>query len=102
MGADIDALEIAQGKVTLNEPSAITANSADINFVAPDAQGCPVDYSSKDGNLIEDFKRVPDTGKERTRAVRLSGFDQRNYVSLPGQLHGGATHGRVPDEVNWR
>jgi hypothetical protein len=74
LGADIDALEAAQGKVTLNEPSAITADGADINFVAPDAQGCPVDYSSKDGNLIDDFKRVPDSGKERTRTVHLSGL----------------------------
>jgi hypothetical protein len=74
VGADIDTLEAAQGKVTLNEPAGVTADSADIKFTAPDGQGCPVDYSSKDPSLVEDFKRVPDAGKERTRAVHLSGL----------------------------
>lgn len=74
LGADIDVLEAAQGKVSLNEPSSITANSVEIDFVAPDAQACPVDYSAKDATLIEDFKRVPDTGKQRRRTVQLSGL----------------------------
>jgi len=74
LGADIDALEAAQGKVTLKEPAGITADSADISFTAPDGQGCPVDYSSKDAKLVDDFKRVPDPGKERTRTVHLSGL----------------------------
>lgn len=74
IGADIDALEAAQGKVALNDPTAVTASAADINFVAPDAQACPVDYSSKDESLIKDFTRTPDGGKDRTRIVHLSGL----------------------------
>ncbi|MFL6417662.1 MAG: DUF4082 domain-containing protein [Bryobacteraceae bacterium] len=74
LGADIDILEAAQGKVTLQEEPAVTADAADINFTAPDEQGCPVDYSAKDASLLDEFKRVPDTGKGRARSVHLSGL----------------------------
>ncbi|MGH9582288.1 MAG: hypothetical protein ACRD4O_05080, partial [Bryobacteraceae bacterium] len=62
VGADINALEAAQGKVTLVgvPASSITSNAAIIAFVAPDAQGCPVDYSATDPALVTNFTRVQD------------------------------------------
>jgi hypothetical protein len=74
VGVDMDALEAAQGKVTLKAPSEITAASAQINFAAPDSQACPVDYSSKDVTLISSFSRAADGGRERNRSVSLTGL----------------------------
>ena len=76
VGANIDVLEAAQGKVTLNgvPNGSITNNSATITFVAPDAQGCPVDYSSTDATVINSFTRVPDTGGNRSRNIALTGL----------------------------
>ena len=76
VGANIDALEAAQGKVTLiGVPNnAITGTSATVAFLAPDNAGCPVDYSSTDPTLIDSFTRVPDPGGPRVRDLTLSGL----------------------------
>ncbi|MGA8029468.1 MAG: DUF4082 domain-containing protein [Bryobacteraceae bacterium] len=74
VGANIDALESAQGKVTLIGASSVTSTSAIVAFVAPDASGCAVDYSSKDPKLINSFTRVPDTGGAVNRSIALSGL----------------------------
>ena len=76
VGADIDALEAAQGKVTLiGAPEAQrTSTSATVSFVAPDAQGCPIDYSSSDSTVMSSFTRVADPGGARTRNINLSGL----------------------------
>jgi hypothetical protein len=73
-GADIDALERAQGVVTFT--SAIPASTtASINFVAPDTQGCPVDVSSTDSSLINTFTRFGDTGGPAgPRTVGITGL----------------------------
>ena len=75
VGADIDKMQVAQGIVLLNGSSAITSSSAQINFVAPDSQGCPVDYSSTDATLTKVFTRITDAGgKDRVRKIVLTGL----------------------------
>jgi hypothetical protein len=76
VGADIDALQSAQGKVTLiGVPEAhLTSTSAVVAFVAPDSMGCPVDYSSSDQAVITGFTRVSDSGGARPRNITLSGL----------------------------
>jgi hypothetical protein len=76
VGADIDALQAAQGKVTsVGVPeSSLTSTSAAVSFVAPDAAGCAVDYSSSDPSVISNFTRVPDPGGVRPRNITLSGL----------------------------
>ena len=76
VGANIDALEAAEGKVTLTGVPAgsISTTAANIVFVAPDTQTCPVDYSSTDATLINNFTRVADAGTTRTRNVVLTGL----------------------------
>lgn len=76
LGADIDQLESAQGSVKLIgvPTSGLSTTSAMVAFVAPDAQACPVDYSSTDPTLIQSFLRAADTGSGRTRNVILTGL----------------------------
>lgn len=73
VGADLDALERAQGKVTLTGVTALGTTSATVTFVAPDSQACPLDYSSSDASLVTTFTRVADPGTNvGTRTVTLS------------------------------
>jgi hypothetical protein len=76
VGADIDALEIAQGKVKLigTPDGQLTQTSAAVAFVAPDRAGCPVDYSDFDAAVMTKFKRVADPGGGRERSVTLTGL----------------------------
>lgn len=76
VGVDMDALQAAQGKVTLvGVPEAhLTSTSAVVSFVAPDSMGCAVDYSSSDPAVITSFTRVSDAGGARPRNVTLSGL----------------------------
>ena len=73
-GADVNALEAAQGKVKRVDvpPSSITSTSATVAFVAPDKAGCPVDYGSTDPSLINQFTRVNDAGGKTDRNIALS------------------------------
>ena len=82
MGADLNALEVAQGKVKLLGATGITAASAEIGFIAPDAQACPVDYGEEDPKLIAKFTRVPDSGHDRSRSVKLSRLKARTQYSF--------------------
>lgn len=78
VGADMDALEKAQGKVTLVGVSAITANSAVVSFVAPDTQSCPVDYSSSDPTVVSSFTRAVDSGAQSgNRSVTMGSLASR-------------------------
>jgi hypothetical protein len=79
LGADIDVLEAAQGKVKLIGVSEarLTATSATVSFVAPDGMGCPVDYSRSDAAVIANFTRVPDPGGARARSITLPGLEPR-------------------------
>ena len=82
VGADLNALEIAQGKVKLLGATGVTASSAEIGFIAPDKQACPVDYGRQDPRLIGKFTRVPDSGQERSRSVKLSGLAAQTEYSF--------------------
>lgn len=82
VGADLVALEAAQGHVKLTGATAITETSADLNFIAPDAQSCPVDFGSEDPKLIDKFMRVADAGGERSRTVHLSGLKSKTRYSV--------------------
>jgi hypothetical protein len=82
VGIDVQAFESAQGKVTLigTPTDKITASSAMVAFVAPDAQACPVDYKVYDVNdpkLINGFTRVSDTGTDPTRGVQIGGLSSK-------------------------
>src|SRR5690348_782541 len=74
VGVDLNELQTAQGYVTLIGVVA-DSTSAIINFVAPDSQGCPVDYSSSDSSVMTDFTRVPDLGRDRMRSVNIAGLE---------------------------
>jgi hypothetical protein len=76
VGADLDALHAAQGKVTLVDvpEDHLTSTSAVVSFVAPDNMGCPVDYGTSDPGRITSFTRVSDAGGERPRNINLTGL----------------------------
>ncbi|HZS57141.1 MAG TPA: fibronectin type III domain-containing protein, partial [Bryobacteraceae bacterium] len=75
IGVDYDQLQADQGYVTMGGVSNITSSSAQINFVAPDSQSCPIDYSLTDSTVTDNsLIRVPDTGTGRTRNVTITGL----------------------------
>lgn len=74
VGADINALQAAQGKVTLVGTNQITTSAATVSYVAPDNSSCSVDYSSTDPTVIHSFTRVQDGGGTRSRSVRITGL----------------------------
>jgi hypothetical protein len=81
LGADIDALNAAQGRVSavgVPEPQ-LTATSATIAFYAPDSVGCPVDFSNSDPTVISNFTRIPDPGGPRSRTVQLTGLTSGTF-----------------------
>jgi len=79
VGVNLNELQAAQGYVAL-VGAVPNGTSAAINFVAPDSQGCPVDYSSSDPNVIADAIRVADSGVGRMRVVNLVGLTHHtNY-----------------------
>ncbi len=74
VGANIDALQDAQGMVKFNGVSNTSGSSATITYVAPDSAACSVDYSSSDPTLVTSFSRVSDNGGKGARNVTLSGL----------------------------
>jgi hypothetical protein len=80
IGADIDALENAQGHVVTTGVSAITTTAAQINFVAPDTHSCPIylatsPWPTTSAGTIPTFTSTADTGVlPGTRNVALSGL----------------------------
>lgn len=74
VGANIDVLEAAQGKVTLiGVPnSSITATSATVVFIAPDTLACPIDYSSSDPTLVNNFARATSAAGANSRGGNLT------------------------------
>ena len=74
VGANMDALNAAEGITTLVGVSSITSSSVQVNFVAPDSQSCPVDYSAADSTLTSSFTRATDTGSARVRNLTISGL----------------------------
>jgi hypothetical protein len=73
VGVNLNELQSAQGNVALIG-AVSNGTSATISFVAPDRQGCPVDYSSSDPNVIVGAARAADLGVARIRLVNLTGL----------------------------
>jgi len=79
VGVNLNELLSAQGYVSL-VGAVVKGTEVTINFVAPDSQGCPVDYSSTDPNVIAGATRVTDAGGSRARIVNLTGLQHStNY-----------------------
>jgi hypothetical protein len=80
IGADIDALEAAQGHVVTIGVSAITSTAAQINFIAPDTHSCPIylatsPWPTDSTGTIPTFTSTADSGTQPgTRNVALSGL----------------------------
>jgi len=74
IGANMDQLEAAEGKVASQGVSAVTQTTAQVKFMAPDAAGCAVDISASDPNVISQFTRFPDHGGSRARTISLTGL----------------------------
>jgi hypothetical protein len=77
VGADIDQLEAAEGKVSFSGVTNITATTAQVNFVAPDSAGCPVDISTTDPNVVSSFTRISDAGGARVRNISVTGLQSQ-------------------------
>lgn len=75
IGADINALDVATGAVELTgvPETGLTTTSAHVQFNAPDAQGCPVDWSTAP-DIMASFTRVSDAGGARSRDITLTGL----------------------------
>ena len=73
IGADIDELEAAQGKV-----SNVRASAEGVDFFAPDNYGCPVDWSTDD---FSTYTRTNNNGGARTQHVALSGLPAHSKIS---------------------
>ncbi len=75
IGVNYEQLQADQGYVTFAGVTNVTSSGAQINFVAPDAQACPVDYSPSDPTVTDNsLVRVSDTGTTRTRNVSITGL----------------------------
>lgn len=78
LGADLDAVEAAQGRVKNVRVLSITSSGATVYFTAPDAVGCSVDYSTS--SAFTTFTRVSNSGGSRVQSVALTGLSSgTNY-----------------------
>ncbi len=68
VGVSLNELQSSQGYVTLVGIGS-DSSAATINFVAPDSQACPIDYSSVDPNVMSNTTRVKDIGGARVRTI---------------------------------
>jgi hypothetical protein len=75
IGADINTLEAAQGKVTNIHTFGTTATSTTVAFNAPDANGCTVDYGTTNfPSGTGSWTRVPNAGGQPVQTVTLTGL----------------------------
>jgi hypothetical protein len=75
VGANVDALEAAQGKVSNVHVYGVSTNAATIGFLAPDSTGCSVDWGAS--NFLTgsgSWTRVANSGGTRVQSVALSGL----------------------------
>ncbi len=82
IGADIDALESAQGKVSNVHPYAVTPTTAAIGFLAPDSMGCSVDWGTS--NFVTGsgtWTRVANSGGARVQSVALSALPAATAIT---------------------
>jgi len=82
IGADMNALEAAQGKVTNVHTYGTTTTATTVAFTAPDTTGCSVDYGTVNfPSGTGGWTRVPNTGGQRAQTVALAGLaSQTTYT----------------------
>jgi hypothetical protein len=78
IGANIDTLEAAQGKVSNVRVPVIGTTTATVEFLAPDTFGCSVDWTT---NAWSTFTRVANSGGTRTQSVSLSSLPVNTKVT---------------------
>lgn len=71
VGVDPDVMEAAQGNVSNVRVFNIGTTTATVGFFAPNAAGCPVDWSS---NNFSTYTRVSNAGGDRVQSVPLTGL----------------------------
>jgi hypothetical protein len=78
IGANIDALNAAQGQVANVRVGSVTSTSAIVSFLAPDSFACTVDWSTN--GTLASFTRVANAGSGRIQTVTLSGLPSGSVV----------------------
>jgi hypothetical protein len=78
-GVDQDALEAAQGKVSNVRAFDIGSTKATVGFLAPDAVGCPVMWSSD--NWVTSAM-VSNSGGQRVQNVMLTGLPPHSTIQF--------------------
>ena len=78
IGANLDALEAAQGRVSNVHVFSLSSNSATVAFLAPDSFGCSVDWST---NGWSTFTRVANADGSRAQTVGLSGLPGASAIA---------------------
>jgi hypothetical protein len=82
IGANIDALEAAQGKVSNVRVFGVSANAATIGFLAPDANGCTVDWGTSNFLMGSGtWTRVVNSGGSRVQSVVLTGLPSATPIN---------------------
>jgi hypothetical protein len=71
VGADMDAIAVAQGAVSNVRVRAIATTTATVSFLAPDTFGCTVDVTS---NNFGTWTRFTNAGGGRVQDVNISGL----------------------------
>jgi hypothetical protein len=81
MGANIDQLEAAQGRVSDVHTYQLTSTSATIAFLAPDSQGLTVDWgTSAFWTGSGAWTRVANAGGQRAQTVALTGLPAHGLI----------------------
>ena len=78
VGANLDTLAAEQGQVLNVRAISVNRDSAVLGFVAPDAEGCPVDWSV---NGSASATRVTNLGGARSQQVELSDLPSDSEIS---------------------
>jgi len=72
VGADQDAIDVARGVVRLPGFTALSGSGASVQIYAPDAVGCPVDWSTS--SSFSSFARIPNGGGARVQPISITGL----------------------------
>jgi hypothetical protein len=74
LGANANAMIVAQGAVSNVNVLLITSTTAQVNFYAPTTTGCPVDISTTAAFTPSTLVRFSNAGGSRAQSVNISGL----------------------------